>query len=329
MREKSPSIETLRGIACIFMVVSHVIGEDRTVGLKVADASLFRYFYESFKYYRMPLFTSISGFVYSYRPVEFAGALDFLKAKSRRILFPFFFVSSIQFLIRTVLPGLNKPVRFEDMWRIYIYPFDQFWFLQALFLVFLMVVLLDIFQLLKTPGLWMACFSLSVAFTFFIPRTPYAFGLRDSLYLLPFFILGCGLKRFSDFLFRPRVLWPVFVFFLTGVALQQLSWFNIVALTIEKRSTFGVCLGLAGIALLFRVRPTVRWLAWIGTFAYSVYLYHVLFAAGSRLILKLFWNHNVIWTLIIGSVCGILGPVLLEKILVKNAVLRKTLLGAR
>ena len=326
---KDPSIETLRGLACLFMVASHVIGQDPTTGLKVGDASYFRYFYETFKYYRMPLFTVISGFVYSLRPVVSGRVLDFLKGKSRRILLPFFFVSSLQFLMRIVLPGLNKTVRLQDMWTIYIYPFDQFWFLEALFLVFLAVVLLETSGLLKTPSRWFACFVLSVSLTYFIPWTPYTFGLRDSLYLFPFFILGCGLNRFENFLFRPHILRPALVFLLAGIALQQLCWFNLVPLIVEKRGPFGICLGLVGIALLFYVRPTVRWLARLGPYAYSIYLFHVLFAAGSRLVLKVPKNHNVLGVLIVTSVIGLLGPVLIEKILEKKAILRTIFLGMR
>ena len=62
-RTKELSIETLRGLAIVLMVMGHVIGSKSNGGLQVSDDSWYRYFYLTLSPLRMPLFTVISGYV--------------------------------------------------------------------------------------------------------------------------------------------------------------------------------------------------------------------------------------------------------------------------
>ena len=53
--KKDPHIETLRGLAIILVVFGHIIGYDKTGGMRVADDSKYRYLYFSLEYIRMPI----------------------------------------------------------------------------------------------------------------------------------------------------------------------------------------------------------------------------------------------------------------------------------
>ena len=82
---KDQSVETLRGMAIILVVMGHVIGSDNTGGMKVPDDSFLRHLYFTFEYLRMPLFTMISGWVYALHPVSQSNWNDFTIKKIRRI----------------------------------------------------------------------------------------------------------------------------------------------------------------------------------------------------------------------------------------------------
>ena len=295
-KQKDMTIETLRGLAIILMVAGHVIGDKPTNGLRVADDSEFRHFYYSLQFFRLPLFTVISGWVYTLRPVIAGKSLSFLRGKGRRILFPMAAVGTLEFLMRAVVPGTNTQVVLSEIWRIYLFPFDHFWFLQAIFLVFVTVTLLERFELLKTPGRW----ALALALMTFLEWSPSVvgdwtpssnpFSFQSYLYLLPFFVLGLGIGRFPQTLRSPWLIGPAAVIFALGIVYQQATWYGVDLPGIERLNTrgrgslFGMAIGLTGCTLLFRVRWTTAWLAWLGYYAYGIYLFHVFGTAGSRIV---------------------------------------------
>ncbi len=116
--EKDTSIEALRGLACVLLVMAHVIGENAAGGLRVPDDSIFRWYVDSFAYIRMPLFTFISGYVYAMRPLT---AIEnwpaFLKGKTRRLLLPMFVVGTFLAVLQTYGPGVNEP--FKTPWYLW------------------------------------------------------------------------------------------------------------------------------------------------------------------------------------------------------------------
>ena len=60
-QEKNLSIETLRGIAILLVVVGHVIGSGPGGGMKIDFPHPLRYLYVWIDYIQMPLFTAIAG----------------------------------------------------------------------------------------------------------------------------------------------------------------------------------------------------------------------------------------------------------------------------
>jgi len=328
-KKKDQSIETLRGLAVLLLVAAHIVGYDENAGLRVDDRSGYRYFYFSFEYFRMPLFTVISGFVYSLRPLQRGKVVPFLRGKVRRILLPLIFVSTCQYMLH-MLPGVNRPHQLHDIWHIYIFPFDQFWFLQAIFLVFLTITAIDYFNLMDRFAGWLACCSVAMAACLYLPHFTDFFSFIGYLYLLPFFILGCGLKRHSATLFKLPVLMAVLATFIVGVVLQQMTWFGVVDFISTNRiSILGILVGLCGSIVLFRYRFTVPVLAWLGSYAYAIFLFHVWGTAGVRMVAGKLGFHNTELIFAVSLVAGLLLPILAEIILKRNALTRRLFLGLR
>ncbi|MDY6934649.1 MAG: acyltransferase [Spirochaetota bacterium] len=326
---KDQRIETLRGIAIILMVAGHVIGNVSTEGLRVSDDSFYRYFYYSFKYLRMPLFTVISGFVYSMRPLEKGKLGYFLRGKARRLILPLFTVSTIHFLTQTIVPNINTPTQLINIWKIYLFPFQHFWFLQAIFLVFIITAVIDYFELQETIKKWLFCLFIVIILYLFIKHPINFFSFNKALYLLPFFILGCGLSRFGNQLKTPLITTFSLVFFSATIITQQLIWFNQFQLQTCYTPILSISVGLSGTFLLIQFRKKINILASLGFYSYAIYLFHVFFSAGSRIALKGIGITNTDISFPLGLTCALLFPIIIEKILLKDKILKRLFLGLR
>lgn len=325
---KDPSVETLRGLAVLLMVLGHVIGNAADRGLRVEDDSLYRWVYYTFQDVRMPLFTVISGFVYAMRPVRLPSAGRFLRGKARRLLLPLLTVATLQFALQHAAAGVNHVDRWADVWKVYVYGYDQFWFLQALLPVFLTVVVLDGFELMAIELTWLACVALAGLASRYAPK-PDLFSLWGYLYLLPYFLLGCGLHRFPGLLARRGVVLAIVSFLAAGLAAQQAEWFGDYAVDLDITGWPALCVGLAGTALLFRFRRSVPWLATLGAYSFSIYLFHVFGTAGSRMALSRLGLESRPALLAAGLAAGIGLPVMIELALKRHRMLRTAFLGLR
>lgn len=329
-KRKELSIETLRGFAIIFMVAGHVIGGSSDNGMRVADDSGWRYFYFTFEYLRMPLFTVISGYVYSLWPIGNSRILSFLKGKGRRILLPLVSVGTIHFLIQHFVPGTNAKYPLSDLWRIYIFPYEHFWFLQSIFLIFVLIAVLDHFKLIVTFRKWLIVFLIAALIrTFILPFPGNFFSINGFLNLLPFFLLGCGIKRFENIFSGKETIKLSLIVFVISVFLQQFTWFSNIKLNFFEFNLLSICVACPGIIVLFYIRKDITIISKIGYYAFGIYLFHVFGAAGSRIFLGRFGidYHLTIFTS--GLILGLGVPIIIELILEKSTIMRRLFLGLR
>lgn len=327
--KKDQSIETLRGLAIILMVAGHVIGNTSETGMQVENDSVFRHLYFSLKFLRMPLFTVISGYVYALRPLNRSMIEKFIKGKTLRILLPMITVGTLQYLVRIIVPGTNKTPEITNIWTIYFFPFDQFWFLQSIFLIFVSITLLEYFRLLETPAKWFISFAFVCGMFLLMPLFTSFFSFFGFVYLFPFFVLGIGIKRFSNLFLSDKLSITLLFVFVAGIIIQQLAWYNYLNIDLDRYSPLSLAIGLSGILLLFKIKKNVRWLAWLGYYAYGIYLFHVFGTAGSRIIISKF-GMRLGWEIfLIGLIAGLLFPVMLETFLERSPKLRLIFLGLK
>lgn len=326
--EKDLSLQTLRGLAIIFVVIEHAV-----LALGIDQGSSYNYFNYSFIYFRMPLFAAISGFVYSLRPVRAGRVTSFLIGKARRILLPFLTVGTA----RCVTHQLNHGTGPAELPRIILESLfftrdDEFWYLQATALCFLAVAFVDRFRFMVSPGRWLVTLAVAIAFHLACPQSR-ILCFDGFLYLIPFFIFGCGLPRFPGSIFRPPLLTVAWVVLTVGLVNQQFRWW---ALGDRSFFAYGVfqmfplAIGLSGILLLFRHRRPVPILMNLGEYAYSIYLFHtfvfnfvhisfgVLFPARSGMLAAQFLSNVVL---------GLSAPLVIENCLARHRVTRLLFLG--
>ena len=153
--EKNLSVETLRGIAILLVVVGHVIGSGPDGGMKIDFPHPLRYFYVWIDYIQMPLFTAIAGWVYALKPFSASSGFgSFVRKKALRLLVPMAAVGTLYFLVQYLMPGTNNKGELSQLWRIYIFPYTIYWYLPSLFLIFVVQWWIDSRKWMDTLGKW-------------------------------------------------------------------------------------------------------------------------------------------------------------------------------
>lgn len=310
-KSRDLSIDTLRGIACILLVALHVIGENPSQGLRVAEGHPLALFTQLAFHLRMPLFAMLSGFVYAWRPAERGRMGKFWKGKARRLILPFVFAATAFAGINTVLGG-GFALPLGEFWQVYFFAYAHFWFIQAVLLIFAAFALAD-WLLPNRPhevALGMLILSI-VLFVAPIAADVEFLSITRGLYLFPFFALGVFMNRFD-----PKRFGPAAQFWL-GVAVVLFFLHTLASLadphrTIERRAIFSLVAGLAFAGALLANRFTFRPLAWIGQYSYSIYLYHLFAVMGLQMVYN-YTGEPAPWPgIVMGLTAGLLTPIAVE-----------------
>lgn len=328
------SIDTMRGLAVVLMVAGHVIGSTGDAGMRVADDSAWRWFYLMLEDIRMPLFTVLSGYVYAMRPLQQAsGYGKMLKGKARRLLVPLLVVGTVFYLSQAFLPGTNHAPPASEIWRVYVFGYGHFWFLMALFLIFMLTPALDAVHALGTPFKWMVVLSAAILAFVLIPTPegPDLFAAFGALRLLPFFLLGYGLNvhraalRRQGLLIAAVVVAVVCLYLKVGLVEQLPGESSIWSRTVAV----GVGMSVLFAALWFKNHFQIHWLAWLGQCSFGIYLLHVFGTAAARMLLsRLDWeNSGLVFTA--SLVAGVIVPVVFELLFGRYRVVSWGVLGQK
>lgn len=305
-------IDTLRGLACLALVVFHTVGADKNSGLRIADEHGLRLFNDVLAYVRMPLFSFLSGYVYALRPVSGSG-LRFIKGKVRRLLVPMLLVGTLFAILQANVPGSNFN---QYDWRLlHIVPVAHYWFLESLFIVFLVIVLLERANWLADDflfaGVWLAAAAL-----FAMDPFPRYFGLSGATYLFPFVLLGIAchrlLGRWPDAVALP---WIGLVF----VSVIGFTW-GLASELPRTTSLVGLALGTCACLLLFRGRMESTLLAAIGTYSFAIFLFHSVFSAASRIVLEKLGQFPIPLLMACGIITALIGPIVVELVLRRSGL---------
>jgi fucose 4-O-acetylase-like acetyltransferase len=334
VRRQDRSIQALRGLAVVLMVAGHVIGPDADHGLRFGEDSGWHYFYMALADIRMPLFTLISGYVYAMVPVGVWGEYPMLmRAKARRLLIPLITVTTLTYLVKRVAPDLNSDVHHTAIWRVYAFGFEHLWFLQAIFLIFLIVGILDAFGMLATRTRWIGVMAVS-AVVFVVIEVPddlNFFSLNGTFLLLPFFLLGYGLRRHKALDLRGPAFAATAVAFAAIYSVRLLTIFGVYHPHEYMGRMIAFAVGGTGVVLIYSIRRLIdtKALAWIGGFSFGIYLLHVFAAAGTRVVLERSGIH-LGWALfVIGLVMGVAVPIVFQLVFRNVPLVQTVVLGER
>lgn len=319
MIDRDFKIDTLRGMACLLLVAFHVVGSEATNGLRIS-AGAYRDLNDILAYVRMPLFTFLSGFVYAYRPFQ-AGFQKFLIKKARRLLLPMLTVGTLFALLQTMTPGANSNI--ENLYYIHIVPVAHFWFIESLFLLFIVVCILEKLQSFASFKRYILVLIVSSVF-YISPIDIKYFSVSGLLYLFPYFLVGMGIYRYKlldklSFSIILICLLLTIVFFV-AIYMSAIPMYG-------KRTLPSLIVGGMSCVVLLSTGLKSSFLAYIGGFSYSIYIYHVFFTASSRIFLNNVGLSNLEVVFVVSLLFGVLGPIVVETILEKFNFSRVLFLG--
>ena len=111
------------------------------------------------------------------------------------------------------------------------------------------------------------------------------------------------------------------------LGLFSLNVYGIYGAVSEQRTPLATTLSISGLLTLLYWTPPIRVLAWIGSFSFTVYLYHVFFTGGVRSVLHAAGMTELFPNFVIGCIVGVAGPIVVELVFRKNTFLRRYFLG--
>ncbi|MER2535186.1 MAG: acyltransferase [Rhizobiaceae bacterium] len=300
-------LNSLRGLACLLLVGFHVT--EAALARLSADMPWIMVFHEVMEPIRMPLFSFLSGFIYAFRPVVPGSVLAFEKKKVRRLLVPFLCLTVLLFALKT----LADPQGAQSFSHYLLHPFSHLWFLQALFFVFLVYAVVD-GAFPRSPVRNVALILAGSLALFLSPfRDIPVLSIGDAAYILPFFSLGVLACRIRPWLEANAA--AVTTVLAVAAALFLAYAFNLTlgGGEITKHDPVILGMSLTCILLLLMIFPTVGWLAWIGVYSFSIYLFHTIFTEVAVRV-----SPDNLWvSLTAGFVAAIVGPIVAEIVITR------------
>ncbi|WP_203143385.1 acyltransferase family protein [Marinobacter mangrovi] len=328
-RQLDLNVETLRGMAILMVVIFHVIGPKPYEGLQIQEpGSLYHLVTDIFDYLQMPLFSFLAGYVYAIRPFS-GGAGAFVKSKAQRLLVPMLVVGTVFAIVKAMAPGTNTPLSASDFLTLHIIPVQHFWFVESLFWIFLLMMLLDGSKLIASGRHFAIVAVVACAIHLAWQDPPIYFSFAGVIFLLPSFLFGVACYRYREAIFQPAVLWPVGLVTAVCSVLVGLTLVDVIDYRFMPQSLPALIVG-CGVSLMLMVSQfKQRWLVFIGAYAYSIYIFHVFGTSGSRIILQKLGVSDTFLLMVVGILVGVIGPIIVDKLASRYYWSRRILLGKK
>jgi fucose 4-O-acetylase-like acetyltransferase len=334
MKKKNLTIETLRGIAIILIVIEHVIGSDATGGMRIEFPHLLRYIYLHSSYISMPLFTAIAGWVYALKDNAQPPFKKFVHDKAMRLLLPMVIVGTIYYLVQNIAPGTNRQYELNQIWHIYIFPYTLYWYLPSLFIMLMIQRTIDCYRKMNTFKQWVGWCVLALLISAvhnkgIIYHIPNFFSFKGALMMLPYFFVGIATQRFSVNIYHLRKSYIVYgILACAGIISIEWIWFASADISACIRLLQPLTI-IPTLFLLLSLKWHSRFWVWIGSYSYSIYLFHGFFTSGVRILMKMVGVYTVNPIFTTAVILSILLPIIVDKIVSRSYWGRTLLLGKK
>jgi peptidoglycan/LPS O-acetylase OafA/YrhL len=272
------NLDSVRGLACLLVVALHVIGDSEANGLRLPMSSGWHYAMMSIEFIRMPLFTALSGYLYAGNRVSRVAFGRFWVKKARRLGVPLVCVTAVMWVLlaRTDAEPIGAA-------RAFLFSFGHLWYVQALILLFVAVSVCDaVFR----PGC--AVLTLAGLAAIMVDQSGWTvtscFSLDGAFYLAPYFLFGMILRENPAWLRDRSFGWMALGIVAIVLSCQQLGLAALMV-PVTALQLPAALAGMAAVVFLLQRFPRSRLLAGIGTYSYTIYLWHVTAGAAARTVL--------------------------------------------
>lgn len=268
-------MNSVRGLVCLLVVALHVVGDADSHGLHLRVALGWHYVMQSIEFLRMPLFTALSGYLYAGQRATRREFGRFWVKKGRRLVIPFVFSTVVYWWLRDSACGHGMSLA-----HALLYENGHLWYLQALLLLFAGISVADAFCHPTATGVILVGFATIMVMQSGEPM-PIFFGVSGALYLAPYFLFGTLLRDYPAWLRDKQFGALAFGIMIIVLASQQLGLLGLTVPVSVLQLPAAMC-GMAGVVVLLQRFPENALLARIGSYSYTIYLWHVLAASTVR-----------------------------------------------
>ena len=330
LSDKNPSRiawpDYARGIAILLVVFRHLLEGLKRAGLETSAYHNIDQLNIAFSGCRIPVFFIVSGF-FAARALQKKSTSAFVRGRAGIILYPYLLWGSIQIFCQLLFPQwVNAKRSVTDFSYLFYNPgkIDQFWYLYALFNV------AALYAIARKLFSWGPLLQLAFGVVLFgmqawLGQFAVAGSLSDVMYYYLFFAIGAFVAENRADLFSrtgsAEALLILFVIFVVQLGFYQLSITGDINDFISDHPFYFLLITLSGAALmisfssLLAEKRFLPFLASLGRYSLYIYLWHVFFVAGTRIVLvNLMHIQNAHILVIAGFVTGIICPIVLYRL---------------
>ncbi|MBS0419146.1 MAG: acyltransferase [Proteobacteria bacterium] len=306
-------VDQAKGIGIVLVVFGHVLSGVKLAGLKL-DPQFFRWTWDAIYSFHIPLFFYLSGLFFPHS-WQRRGLRGVMLSKVDTLVYPYVLWSLLQgFLQVAMSQHINNPVTLGEVFSLLWHPRQEFWFLYALFFVYLIACLL--YAVLPPQRRWMLLVA-AVVFYFFragVPRWP---SIMYPAWYLVYFLAGALLHSATQSITAQPRRWLALAVAVFAGATVLAHW---LAQTVPYGqsnpliSAGNLLSAVAGtmmtvcLSVLLATRG-VRLMAQLGRMSLQIYLLHTTAAGAVRIaLIKLLGVNSVPLHLLVGTAVGIAAP---------------------
>lgn len=310
-RSRLEWIDIAKAIGIFLVVLAHTYR-----GVTAAGVSTFSYLelIDNVIYtFHMPLFFFISG-IFFVNSIAKRSNSEFVVNKVETIVYPYLLWGTIQGLMIAYFSSkgiANQDIKYIEVvqfWK----PVGQFWFLHNLFFIMLFTGLVFRLNLLKYKFALIAIATILYLFPE-LSKDFFFFSILSKSWI--FFLLGLLSKDYLSSL--DKINTNGFGFFVGCIIALQLYFHCILKMTYESRGVGTLILAFSSILIVIAAAKLLegrvgKWVLLVGEQSMAIYLLHVFFASGARILLHKVIGINSLWIdLIIGTSLGMLLPLMI------------------
>jgi fucose 4-O-acetylase-like acetyltransferase len=314
-------VDRAKGIGIILVVFGHVADGVFRAGIPF-PRTVFGPLYAAIYSFHMPLFFLLAG-LFFYGSWTRRGTAMLIRSKLDTLAYPYLLWSVVQGSIEVAASRYTTHhASFDSVLALLWHPRQQFWFLYALFFVFVLAC----FVCALVPRKWHGFVVLLAAVAFVIRAAvphvgPFYYLAAESV----FFFMGMILR---EWLQRPGIrataALPLTTVAFLGVQLAYALYRN--DLPQLPQGIMDLAVALVSISLVIvlsmvALPPVGRWLFVLGQHSLAIYLMHTIFAAGTRIVLAKFLGiERLDVHLIAGTTLGLGIPLLCARVVAAHGI---------
>jgi fucose 4-O-acetylase-like acetyltransferase len=301
-------VDYAKAIGIILVVYGHIVRGLHKSGI-IMPNDLYKLIDSIIYSFHMPLFFFLSG-LFFYNSLSKQGGIKLILSKIDNIVYPYIIWSIIQGLIEVQFSQYtNNHISYGEIFTLFWSPRAQFWFLYALFIIF---VLASMMYSVASKKMIIITFLLSSVVYIYPSILPqgFIFGFISQNFV--FFSLGVVFSLYHNEKNRTSLLYVVCMVLL--FVFSQYIFHGYMHLDYLNKGIASLMLSIISIVAIISLSQSIskkhyRFLSFLGKSSMAIYLMHVIAGSGVRIILKKGLGiDSFIIHLFLGCLFGILIP---------------------